>query len=61
MSVMDHDAPQLSTPMTDPVRPRTALAVLCACGTLVALLQTMVVPLIPQFSVLLAVSATSAS
>ena len=41
--------------------PTLAIALLAACGLVVSLLQTMVVPLIPQFPALLSIDATSAS
>lgn len=42
-------------------RPAPAIAVLCSCGLLVSLLQTMMVPLVPQVPTLMGVSPSSAS
>ncbi|MEQ3554176.1 MFS transporter [Pseudonocardia nematodicida] len=44
-----------------PARPLVAITVLASCGVLVSLLQTMVVPLLPQFPALLSVSPATAS
>ncbi|MCA0157444.1 MFS transporter [Tsukamurella sp. M9C] len=41
--------------------PRTAVAVLCAAGIVVALMQTIIVPLIPQLPGMLGTSPTNAS
>lgn len=52
-----HDA----TAALDVTTARRAIVALCACGLMVALLQTLVVPLIPQIPTLLSVSPASAA
>ena len=46
---------------TTRTRPLVAITVLASCGLLVSLVQTMVVPLLPQFPRLMAVSPSTAS
>ncbi len=46
---------------TNRSRPIVAIVVLASCGLLVSLVQTMVVPLLPQFPQLMSVSSTTAS
>ena len=48
----DHDGPQ-ATPQPSEHHPRAAVTVLCAAGIVVALMQTIIVPLIPQLPTLL--------
>ena len=46
---------------TNRSRPIVAIVVLASCGLLVSLVQTMVVPLLPQFPALMSVSSSTAS
>ncbi|SFN56018.1 Major Facilitator Superfamily protein [Pseudonocardia ammonioxydans] len=60
MSAVQAAVPRTPT-RTDLDNPALAIAAVGSCGLLVALLQTMVVPLLPQFPALLSVSASTAS
>lgn len=61
MSAVQATAPHPAVGAATPDSPTVAIAVVATCGLLVSLLQTMVVPLIPQFPALLSVSPSSAS
>lgn len=61
MSAVQTTAPRPAVGAATRDSPTVAIAVVATCGLLVSLLQTMVVPLIPQFPALLSVSSSSAS
>lgn len=48
-------------PTAEAARPTAAVIVCCACGLMVALLQTMMVPLVPHVPAMMAVSPSSAT